>query len=177
MTKYSWKINSQNGLSKFLILDKYSIWISTINEKEISIEKAIEDKKLFGKTKFYKFYELENIIFDEDNQNIILNYLSDEDGKSKPSVEIKLNTSVYLDFKNIILKLKNTPLKNMTFFDREKSVIFALGVTVIIGIVLLYTIGLSRQTIGILIGTTVTEIAILKGFNNAPKNGKILKLN
>lgn len=116
MIKY-WKINKVNNLSEFLILNKDSIWISKIDESEISIDKAIEEKKLFGKTKFYKFSDFENIMFDEDNFNFILNYLTDDDGKKEKSIKIDIKKADYNDFKNQLLPIfKNSKLTDLSFF-------------------------------------------------------------
>ncbi|TXE14894.1 hypothetical protein ES692_17725 [Psychroserpens burtonensis] len=177
MIKY-WKINKVNNLSEFLILNKDSIWISKINESEISIDKAIEEKKLFGKTKFYKFSDIENIMFDEDNSNFILNYLTDDDGKKEKSIKINIKKDDYNDFKNHLLPIfKNSKLSDLSFFDKNKPIIFSLLATIGIGIFLIITIGLSLKTLGILLLMTIVEIVVVKSLLKTPKNGKILKIN
>lgn len=173
-----WKTKTINNLSEFLILNKDSIWISKINENEISIDQAIKEKKLFGKTKFYKFSDLENIMFDEDNFKLTLNYLPNDEGKKEKSEKIEIKETDYTDLKkHLLLIFENTSLKDLTFFDKEKPIIFALLTTIGIVTIMFFTIGLSSKTIGLLFGITIVEIAVLKGFSKTPKNGKILKLN
>lgn len=177
MIKY-WKIKNLNSLSEFLILNKDSIWISKINENEISIDKAIEEKKLFGKTDFYRFSELESIIFDEDNYDIVLNYQSDDEGKNEKPVIISIPKNDYNDLQNnLSLIFEKKQLKNLSFFDKEKPIILSVLTTIGIGIFMLFTIGLSVKHIAILLAITIFEVFVLKALIKTPKKGKILKFN
>jgi hypothetical protein len=173
-----WKINNLNSLSEFIILNKDSIWISKINENEISIAKAIEEKKLFGKTNFYRFSELESIVFDEDNFDIILNYQADDEGKNEKAVTISIPKNDYNDIQNHISQIfTNKPLKDLSFFDKEKPIILSVLTTIGIGIFMLFTIGLSVKHIAILLAITIFEVFVLKALIKTPKKGKILKFS
>jgi len=177
MIKY-WKLKKNKELSEYLILNKDSIWISKIDENKISINEAINEKKLFGKTFFYRFSDLKNIILDEDEYNIILNYLTNDKEKKEQSVRIEIQKADYGDFKNHLLQIfENVTLKDLSFFDKEKPIIFSILSTLGIGLFMYFSVGISSKTIWMFVSLTIIEIAVIKGFMKTPKNGKILKLN
>lgn len=174
MIKY-WRINEAG---KYLILREDSIWISRINENETSIEEAIKEQKLFGKTKTHRFAEMESIIFDEDNFRIYLKHLPDENNKKKSTVEIEVQKADYNDLKKHLLQVFNkATFKDLNFFEREKLSILSLASSVFFGLMLFTLVGFSYSLVGFVIALTVLEIGIIKIFFKMPENGKILKLN
>lgn len=173
MIKY-WRIKKTKEAGEYLILQEDSIWISQINENEISIEQAVAEQKLFGHTKTYRFAEMESIIFDEDNFRIYLKHLPDENNKKKRTVEIEVQKADYNDLKKHLLQVFNkAAFKDLNFFEREKLSILSLASSVFFGIMLFTLVGFSS----FLIALTVIEIGIIKVFFKMPKKGKILKLN
>ena len=177
MTKYT-KLRNNSNLSKFLILEKGAIWVAEINEREHSIEEAFNEKKLHGKTKFYRYHEMKNIIFDEDRKTLILNFMKDDEGKNRPSVKIEIPSGNYNQVKNDINKTFFTKnIEDMTFMDRHKDLILVMSMNVILLLVLYFYNTLDLELTGYIALMALIEFVLITKFSRAPKNGKILKLN
>lgn len=178
MIKY-WKINQENDLSTFFILKDEAIWISKINESEMSIEHALKKKMLFDKTRFIRFYDLKNLIFDKENSKIHFNFIKDKNETQEKGFKLKIPDTLFIEIQDKTLEKFSTPLKDLNFIDRfTKPVVFSLLSTFSIAIGL-YFFGfrIDYPIITILVVITFFEILFISKFYSYPKKGKILKLN
>lgn len=122
-----WKINQENDLSTFFILKDEAIWISKINELEISIEQALKKKMLFDKTRFIRFHDLKNLIFDKENSKIHFNYIKEKNEPQEKGFKLKIPNTFFTEIQDKILEKFSTPLKDLNFIDRfTKPIVFSL---------------------------------------------------
>ena len=174
-----WKINQENDLSTFFILKDEAIWISKINELEISIEQALKKKMLFDKTRFIRFHDLKNLIFDKENSKIHFNYIKEKNEPQEKGFKLKIPNTLFTEIQDKILEKFSTPLKDLNFIDRfTKPIVFSLLSTFSLAIFLyFFSVSIDYPIIIILAAITFFEVLFISKFYSYPKKGKILKLN
>lgn len=171
-----WKINNSSREAKYFIIFKDSIWISTIDENEISIEEAYEQKQLFGKTEFYRFSEISYIVFENDKNHILIKFLPETDRKP---VKVKfISRNDLTDTKKVLEQnLIRSSQKPKPVGQKSIPIITAILTTIGLIIFLYLTVGISRNTLVILGCLTIIEIVILGKFFKNSKKENVIRVN
>jgi len=84
-----WKLKQNKNETQYLILKDNAIWLSTIDENKTSIEKALEEKQL-QKTRFLRFSDLANIIFNDNKQNLHFNFKKEKNEAQEKGFKINI---------------------------------------------------------------------------------------
>jgi hypothetical protein len=172
----NWKINNSSKEAEYFILFNDAIWVSTINENELSIEQAYEQNQLFGKTDFYRFSEIGYLVFENEKNQILIKFLPETDRKP-----VKINftsQSNFSDTKKVLEQnLRRSDQKPKPVGQKSIPIITAILTTIGIIIFLYLTSEISQSTLLILVVLTIIEIIVLGKFFKGSKKENEIRVN